>query len=98
MLPLDATNPLLSEIKASIDNIIRTDNQTIRTLGLTDALRHDILKALITYSEKVPHPASGATNVNGAISRRIERALGPLPMMISKAKSSIAEYKTSSTL
>ena len=73
MLPLDATNPLLSEIKASIDNIIRTDNQTIRTLGLTDALRHDILKALITYSEKVPHPASGATNVNGAISSTLIR-------------------------
>lgn len=73
MLPLDATNPLLSEIKASIDNIIRTDNQTIRTLGLTDALRHDILKSLITYSEKVPHPASGATNVNGAISSTLIR-------------------------
>ena len=33
MLPLDATNPLLSEIKASIYNIIRTDNQTIGRLA-----------------------------------------------------------------
>ncbi len=73
MLMLGTKNPLLSEIKASIENIIGVDNQAIRTLGLTDTLRHDILKTLISYSESIPHPASKATSVNGAISGTLIR-------------------------
>ena len=73
MLLLNTKNPLLSEIKASIENIIRADNQTSRTLSLTDKLRHDILKTLITYSEQIPHPASGIANADGACSGTLIR-------------------------
>src|SRR5699024_2396188 len=37
------------------------------------------------------------TNVNGGKSTRTDRALGPVPITISKKKSSIAGYRTSST-
>ncbi len=73
MLRLDAKNSLLAEIKTSIENIIRADNQTISTLSLTEKLRHDILKTLISYSEKIPHPASGASPVNGEVSGTLSR-------------------------
>mgnify|MGYP003144296283 CR=1 FL=1 len=73
MLLLNTKNPLLSEIKASIENIIHADNQTSRTLSLTDKLRHDILKTLITYSEKIPHPASGIANADDASSGTLIR-------------------------
>ncbi|MFZ3074874.1 MAG: acyl-CoA dehydrogenase [Psychrobacter glacincola] len=73
MLLLNTKNPLLSEIKASIENIIRADNQTSRTLSLTDTLRHDILKTLITYSDKIPHPASGPSPINGEASSTLSR-------------------------
>ena len=73
MLLLNTKNPLLSEIKASIENIIRADNQTISTLSLTATLRHDILKTLITYSDKIPHPASGAGPINGEVSNTLSR-------------------------
>ena len=33
MLPLDTKNPLLSEMKGSIENILLTDNQTIGRLA-----------------------------------------------------------------
>lgn len=70
---LDRKIPLLSEIKASVENIICADNQTVNTLVLTDTLRHDILKALIAYSEKIPHPASGASNINSTVSSTLIR-------------------------
>ena len=73
MLALDTKNSLLSEMKASIENILRVDNQAISTLSLTDALRHDILKTLITYGDKIPHPASGASPVNGEVSGTLSR-------------------------
>ncbi|WP_227687981.1 acyl-CoA dehydrogenase [Psychrobacter immobilis] len=73
MLASEKKNPLLSEIKTSIEKIIGADNQAIRTLGLTDTLRHDILKTLISYSKKIPHPASKTTSVNGAISGTLIR-------------------------
>lgn len=73
MLALEKKNPLLSEIKTSIEKIIGVDNQAIRTLGLTDTLRHNILKTLISYSERVPHPASKATDVNGRVSGTLIR-------------------------
>ena len=73
MLALDTKNSLLSEMKASIENILRVDNQAISTLSLTDALRHDILKTLITYGDKIPHPASGVSPVNGEVSSTLSR-------------------------
>lgn len=73
MLPLDTKNPLLSEMKGSIENILLTDNQAVSTPSLTDTLRHDILKTLITYSDKIPHPASGASPVNGEVSSTLSR-------------------------
>lgn len=73
MLLLNTKNPLLSEIKASIENVIRADNQTISTLSLTNKLRHDILKTLITYSEQIPHPASGIANADDASSGTLIR-------------------------
>jgi hypothetical protein len=73
MLLLNAKNPLLSEMKASIENILVVGNQAISTLSLTDTLRHDILKTLITYSDKIPHPASGASPVNGEGSGTLSR-------------------------
>ena len=73
MLALDTKNSLLSEMKASIENILRVDNQAISTLSLTETLRHDILKILIAYSDKIPHPASGASPVNGEVSGTLSR-------------------------
>ena len=73
MLLSDKTNPLLSEINASIENIISADNQTMKTLVLTDTLRHDILKALISYSEKIPYPASGASAIKAEVSNTLNR-------------------------
>ena len=73
MLLLNAKNPLLSEMKGSIENILLTDNQAVSTPSLTDTLRHDILKTLITYSDKIPHPASSASPVNGEVSSTLSR-------------------------
>lgn len=68
MRMLDIKNALLEDIKVDINKIIANDNQTISTLSLTDKLRHDILKTLISYSDKIPHPASGITNINAEMS------------------------------
>lgn len=73
MLLLDTNNTLLAEIKACIENIIGADNQSISTLAVSDTLRHDILKTLISYSDRVPHPASGATTVSSPISGTLSR-------------------------
>ncbi|WP_426138785.1 acyl-CoA dehydrogenase family protein [Psychrobacter sp. TWR1-1-1] len=73
MLTLDTKNSLLTEMKASIENITGIDNQSISTLAASDTLRHNILKVLIGYSDKVPHPAGGAKNVNGATSGTLAR-------------------------
>lgn len=66
---LDANNPLLQSIKAAVEDIIVVDNQAINTLVMTDKLRHEILNILVTYSNKIPHPASG----NGEISNTLIR-------------------------
>ena len=73
MLLLNAKNPLLSEMKVSIENNLLADNQAVSTLSLTDTLRHDILKTLITYSDKIPHPASGASPINSEVSSTLSR-------------------------
>lgn len=59
---LNARNSLLPNIKSAIEEIITADNQSISTFVITDTLRHDILNILVTYSDKIPHPASGDGN------------------------------------
>lgn len=65
--------PLLSNIKAAIDDILLADNQVMSTLDVTDKLRHSILNLLITYSDKIPHPASGSVSVNETASGTLTR-------------------------
>ena len=48
-------------------------------------------------AERLPALVVAPTNVNFAISIRRDLAAGPFQIMISSAKSSIAEYRTSST-
>ncbi|WP_372828843.1 acyl-CoA dehydrogenase [Psychrobacter maritimus] len=71
MLALEAKNPLLSDIKSAIENIIFTGNQangsviSTNIISITDKLRHEILKILVSYSDKIPHPASGTESIKG---------------------------------
>lgn len=64
MLLIKTKNAVLQDIKDAIGQIIGA-NQSLRSLVLTDEDRHDILKTLVTYSDKIPHPAHGMTNING---------------------------------
>ena len=73
MLLLETQSPLLLQIKARIENIILADNQAMSAFSLSDDLRHKILKTLVTYSDKIPHPASGAANINSAGSDTLMR-------------------------
>lgn len=56
-------NDLLKDIKVAVNKIIVTDNQAMSTLNLTAALRRKILNILVSYSEDIPHPASGSCAV-----------------------------------
>ena len=70
---LNKKNPLLSDIKASIEKILGANSQSISTVTTIDKLRQDILKVLIEYSDRVPHPASGAKHVKESISGTLAR-------------------------
>ena len=59
---LAVQNPLLSDIKSAIKNVVFVGNQAISSLVITDKLRYEILKVLVSYSDKIPHPASGTDN------------------------------------
>lgn len=59
MLPSETKDPLLQNIKDAIEDILIADNQTLSSFSMTNKLRHDILNALVTYSDQIPHPASG---------------------------------------
>lgn len=59
---LETRNSLLQNIKAAIEDVISADNQAISTLGLTDKLRRDILDILVTYSDRIPHPANASVD------------------------------------
>ncbi|MBB3105784.1 hypothetical protein FHS24_000275 [Psychrobacter luti] len=71
MLAFEAENPLLSDIKSVIENIIFTINSTngsvvsTNIFCITDKMRHEILKILVSYSDKIPHPASGMKSTKG---------------------------------
>src|SRR5690606_41256869 len=81
MLALEAKNPLLSDIKSAIENIIFTGNQangsviSTNIISITDKLRHEILKILVSYSDKIPHPASGPEGNKENKSRTNSRTL-----------------------
>ncbi|WP_350656181.1 acyl-CoA dehydrogenase family protein [Psychrobacter sp. S1-30-MNA-CIBAN-0213] len=62
MLRLDAENSLLENIQAVVEEILAADNQALSTLCITDKLRHDILNTLVTYSDRIPYPASAAAD------------------------------------
>ena len=70
---LDIKNALLKDIKDAVEAIISADNQVITTLNISDTLRHNILTCLISYSDKIPHPASGFGNNNAANSNTLIR-------------------------
>ena len=71
MPALEAENPLLSDIKSAIENIIFTSNPTNGSLvstniiSITDKLRYEILKILVSYSDKIPNPASSMESTKG---------------------------------
>ncbi|WP_440454009.1 acyl-CoA dehydrogenase [Psychrobacter sp. ASPA161_9] len=63
MLRLNAENSLLESIQAAVEAIVAADNQTLSKLCITDKLRHEILNTLVTYSDRIPHPAIAAADV-----------------------------------
>ncbi|MEN6668767.1 acyl-CoA dehydrogenase family protein [Psychrobacter sp. B38] len=62
MSGLDTKSALLKNIQTAIENLIIADQQSTNAFVITDKLRHDILNLLVTYSEQIPHPASGTGN------------------------------------
>ncbi len=70
---LDIKNTLLKDIKDAVEAIISADNQVITTLNISDTLRHNILTCLVSYSDKIPHPASGFGSNNAANSNTLIR-------------------------
>lgn len=73
MLAPEPKTPLLLAIKDSIENIILANRQATNAFSLTDELRHDILSTLVIYSDRIPHPASGASNTNSRSSNTLIR-------------------------
>lgn len=59
---LNIENPLLNYLKTDIEAIIINYNQMASGHVMSDKLRHNILDILLTYSNKVPHPASANVN------------------------------------
>lgn len=53
-----AKNPLLAQIKTAIATVFPIQPNTGAVM--TDELRRDILDILISFSEQIPHPASGS--------------------------------------
>lgn len=72
MSRLDKKNGLLQHIKVAIEKTIAA-SQVASASAITDKLRHDILKILVSYSDKIPHPASRVTNLEGEISGTLIR-------------------------
>ena len=73
MLAPEPKTPLLLAIKDSIENIILANRQATDAFSLTDELRHDILSTLVIYSDRIPHPARGASNTNSRSSNTLMR-------------------------
>lgn len=68
-----APNSLLLDIKLAIERIISIDKQTVNDSVngsvndsvINDKLRHDILDILVSYSDRIPHPASSIGTSTG---------------------------------
>lgn len=74
MLRSDEKNDLLQQLKAAIEEIIAANQATnVSAITITDKLRHDILKILVSYSDKIPHPASPPINIEREISGTLIR-------------------------
>lgn len=52
-------NPLLSQIQAAITAVLTTEDHTSGHCDITDVLRREILEVLLSYAERIPHPAGG---------------------------------------
>lgn len=77
MLLLDASNALLQEIKIAVENTAKSyqaaNTKAPNTWVMTDRLRQDILRVLVTYSDRIPHPASGFSGAHESQSLSLVR-------------------------
>ena len=73
MLMSGENKSLLQDINISIGEIIPIGNHPTRSLVITDKLRHDILDVLVTYSDKIPHPADGNMGIDETTSQTLIR-------------------------
>lgn len=64
MLPLYSKQILLQDIKDSLKDVIPEKVQDFSSYPMTDKMRHHILDTLISYADKIPHPASGNAGHN----------------------------------
>lgn len=64
---LESRNDLLSNIKASVEALLPIDKdmKLSNTFNMTDDIRHKVLKVLITFSARIPHPAQSNSTSNG---------------------------------
>lgn len=60
-----AKNLLLTQIKTTITGVFPTEANASAATVMTDELRRKILDILVSFSEQIPHPASG-TNGSGS--------------------------------
>ena len=77
--------PLLQHIKSAVAERIARDSHSMSTLMITDQLRHDLLDILVTYSDKVPHPASSEpSHANTLIRWQILAYVASIDLTIAK--------------
>ena len=62
-------NPLLQNIQADVKQMIVNEGKDFATLVVSDELRRSILNILMTYSDKIPHPASGDKDQANTLTR-----------------------------
>ena len=78
-------NPLLQHIKSTVAERLARDSHSMSTLMMTDQLRYDILDILVTYSDKVPHPASSAdSHANPLIRWQVLAYVASIDLTIAK--------------
>lgn len=65
MVDFTGTNPLLTTIKATIEGVILPTQLSANKSAMTDDQRQEILKVLLTFSDDIPHPASGLKRADG---------------------------------
>lgn len=65
---LDMQNSLLQDIKSTLEAIIYRHDKSLDTLTMTNEWRQEILTALVSYSGKIPHPASGCADTTESCS------------------------------